>query len=112
MGDAARDGRDEKRLRWFDDVRIGNRPRALVDLAQLLRDRFSARGQGEQLFVYRFAHGECFAEGERSSIGEGGLFYKERPTASATARKRGTSSLKISGVSACAPSLLASSGES
>src|SRR6266480_2879451 len=38
--------------------------------------------------------------------------YSARPTAAATARRRGTSPAKISGVSAWLPSLLAISGES
>src|SRR3954464_1412467 len=39
-------------------------------------------------------------------------YYISRPIAAATARRRGMSSAKISGVSAWLPSLLASSGES
>ena len=116
----ARDRRDQERLRRFGDVRERDRPRALSDLAQLLRDRFApalrsrAGNRWKNLPPAMVRRIEAnFKPTDPCVDPEAGIGYS--PPADgvrATARKRGTSSAKTSGTSACSPSLLANSGES
>src|SRR6476661_4934583 len=123
---------DEKGLGRFGDVRKSDRAYAFRDLADFLRDRFSVRSDGGKLIARRFFHRACFAGTRRRSNlrnrpptrdrarisfdheqeHEHDYDYIFRPTASATARKRGTRSAKTSGRMACSPSLLANCGES
>src|SRR4051794_36308282 len=101
------DSRNQKGLGRFGNVGKRDRTHPFRDLAYFLRDRFRARGDGGKVIAGRFFHRACSPE-----PGELQTAYIRRPTASATARKRGTRSAKTSGKIACSPSLLANCGES
>src|SRR5436190_4797820 len=125
--DFSSDGGDQDRLGRLGHVRKCDRTHSVCEVPQFLGNRFCPGYNQGQGIARRIFHRKCFAGSRRSSMavvaqecGSGRqdlrarivrASYRSRPTALATARKRGTSLASISGTRACSPSLLARSGE-